>query len=159
MSQTTMGEPTRKANRRQVAAAGAALDAASHRFSLGAFNITTFSDRCIMLPAGIILPDTAPEERPAILKRLGGTPDIASFQVNIPLIRKGSDLILVDNNSGDKFQPSAGELAANLRAAGIDPASVTKVVFTDAYPGHAGGTVLSDGKLRAGRIDPWRRSP
>jgi glyoxylase-like metal-dependent hydrolase (beta-lactamase superfamily II) len=118
-----------------------------HRFSHGAFDITVFSDGFIMLPAEIVLPDTPVDERPAILKRLGGTADSAPFQVNIPLIRAGNDLILVDNGSGDKFQASAGKLAANLNAAGIDPASITKVVLTHIHPDHAGGTILPDGKL------------
>ena len=100
-----------------------------------------------MLSAEIILPDAAPEDRPEILKRLGGTPDGAPFQVNIPLIRTGSNLILVDIGSGNNFQASAGRLAANLKAAGVDPASITKVVFTHVHPDHSGATVGPDGKL------------
>lgn len=158
MSPTAKAKPMHEANRRQVVAAGAALASAPlfpegvyaaepYRFGHGAFDITVLSDGFIMLPAEVILPDTAPEERPAILERLGGTPENAPFQVNIPLIRKGDDLILIDTGSGDKFQSSAGKLAANLAAAGIDPASITKVVLTHAHPDHAGGTVLPGGRL------------
>jgi glyoxylase-like metal-dependent hydrolase (beta-lactamase superfamily II) len=118
-----------------------------YRFSHGSFDITVFSDGFITLPAEIILPDASPEERPALLKRLGGTADSAPYQVNIPLIRVGKDLILVDNGSGNKFQDSAGKLAANLKAAGVDLASITKVVFTHIHPDHAGGTILPDGTL------------
>lgn len=124
-----------------------AYAAETYRFAHGAFDITVLSDGFIMLPAEVILPDAAPEERPAILKRLGGTSDSAPFQVNIPLIRTGSDLILIDNGSGDKFQASAGKLAANLKAAGVDPASITKIVFTHAHPDHAGATIGPDGML------------
>lgn len=170
MSPTTMGEPTRKVSRRQVAAAGADLAAPPllpkgayaaelHRFSHGAFDATALGDGFIMLPARIILPNTAPEERPAIRECLGGAPDSALLQVSIPLVLRGDDLIVADNGSGDKFRPSVGKLAANPRAAGIDPASTTKLVFTRALPGRAGGTVLPDGKLRGGRFDPRRRGP
>ena len=124
-----------------------------YHFSHGAFDVTVFSDGFITLPAEIILPDTPADERPAILKRLGGTADSAPFQVNIPLIRVGNDLILVDNGSGDKFQASAGKLAANLEAAGIDPASITKVVFTHIHPDHAGGTIIPAGKLLCPNAD------
>ncbi|WP_262299759.1 MBL fold metallo-hydrolase [Microvirga sesbaniae] len=117
------------------------------RFSHGDFDITVFSDGFITLTAEIILPDAPPDERPAILRRLGGDAESAPYQVNIPLIRAGNDLILVDNGSGDKFQASAGKLAANLKAAGVDPASITKVVFTHIHPDHAGGTILPDGTL------------
>lgn len=145
-------------DRRQVLSGGVALAtlpllpmgayaAELYRFSHGTFEITVVSDGLIMLPAGVILPDAAPDDRPAILRRLGGTADSAPFHVNIPVIRTGTDLILVDNGSGDKFQASAGKLAANLKVAGVDPASITKVVFTHAHPDHAGGTVLSNGEL------------
>src|SRR3712207_6221658 len=145
-------------SRRQFIAGGTALGALSllpneayaaapYRFSHGAFEVTVFSDGFIMLPAEIILPDTAPEERADILKRLDGTAESAPFHVNIPLIRTGNDLILIDTGSGNRFQASAGKLAANLRTAGIDPESVTKVVFTHAHPDHSGGTILPDGKL------------
>lgn len=118
-----------------------------HRFAHGNFDITILSDGFIVLPAGIILPDTIEDQRPEILHRLGGDDESAPFHVNIPLIGSGSDIILVDNGSGDKFQPTAGKLAVNLKAAGIDPASVTKVIFTHIHPDHAGGTILPDGKL------------
>jgi len=97
MSPTVKEKQTHEANRRQVMAAGAALAtvpllpkgayaAEPYRFSHGGFDITVLSDGFIMLPAEIILPDAAPEDRPNILKRLGGTSDGAPFQVNIPLI-------------------------------------------------------------------------
>lgn len=170
MSPTTMGEPTRNASRRQAAADGADLAAPPllpkgayaaelHRFSHGAFDATALGDGFIMLPARIILPNPAPEERPAIRECLGGAPDSALLHVSIPLVLRGNDPILTDNGSGDKFQPSAGKLAANPRGADIDPASTTKLVFTHALPGNAGGTVLPDRKLRGGRIDPWGRGP
>ena len=160
MSRSSYHSPTR----RRFLAGGAALGtlplmlraayaAEPYRFSHGAFEITVFSDGFIMLPAGIILPDTAPDERLDIIKRLGGTPESAPFHVNIPLIRAGNDLILVDNGSGDKFQASAGKLGANLKTAGVDPASITKVVFTHAHPDHAGGTILPNGKLLCPNAD------
>jgi glyoxylase-like metal-dependent hydrolase (beta-lactamase superfamily II) len=149
---------TASRHRRQLMCAGAALATAPllprgayaaepHRFSHGLFESTVFSDGFIMLPAEVLLPDAAPDERSQILKRLGGTPESAPVHVNIPLIRTGRDLILVDNGSGTNFQASAGKLAVNLKAAGVDPASVTKVVFTHAHPDHSGATVKPDGTL------------
>ncbi len=119
----------------------------THRFTHGAFDIAVVSDGFLTLPVSIVLPDAAPEERDGIMRRLGGTPEGAPFHTNIPFIRTGRDLIVVDNGSGGNFQASAGKLAANLATAGINPADVTKVVFTHAHPDHAGGTVGADGKL------------
>jgi glyoxylase-like metal-dependent hydrolase (beta-lactamase superfamily II) len=118
-----------------------------HRFQHGNFDISVMSDGFITLPAEIILPDAAPEDRPAILKRLGGDAKSAPVQANIPLIRVGNDVILLDTGSGSFFQPSAGKLEANLKAAGVDPASITKVIFTHVHPDHSGGTTRADGSL------------
>lgn len=119
----------------------------THRFTHGNFDIAVVSDGFLTLPVSIVLPDAAPEERDGIMRRLGGTPEGAPFHTNIPIIRTGRDLIVVDNGSGGNFQASAGKLSANLATAGIDPAAVTKVVFTHVHPDHAGGTVGAGGKL------------
>lgn len=118
-----------------------------HRFKHGAFDITVVSDGFITLPVEILLPDATPEERQVIMPRLGGDEQGAPVQANIPLIRHGDDLMLVDNGSGTNFQASAGKLAANLKALGIEPEDITKVVFTHAHPDHSGATTTSDGKV------------
>lgn len=118
-----------------------------HRFTHGAFDITVMSDGFITLPAEILLPDATPQERQPILARLGGDVAGAPVQANIPLIRHGSDLILIDNGSGTNFQASAGKLAANLKASGIQPKAITKVIFTHTHPDHSGATITDDGKL------------
>lgn len=105
------------------------------------------SDGFITLPAEILLPDATPEERQMIVARLGGNDQGAPVQANIPLIRHGNDLILIDNGSGSNFQSPAGKLAVNLSALGVDPAKITKVVFTHAHPDHSSATTTSDGKV------------
>ena len=59
------------------------------------------------------------------------------------LAARGHDLILVDVGSGTNFQASDGMLAANLKAAGVDLASITKVeATTAAYPDRRRKSVL-----------------
>jgi glyoxylase-like metal-dependent hydrolase (beta-lactamase superfamily II) len=127
--------------------AGSAKAAPVPTFRHGSFDVSVLSDGFITLPIDIIAPEASPQERTDVVRRLGGTGDTASVNANIPLIRSGRELILVDNGSGDKFQASAGRLAANLREAGIDPASVTKIVCTHAHPDHVGGMLGPDGRL------------
>ena len=50
-------------------------------------------------------------------------------------------MILVDAGTGPRHQPSAGKLAENLRAAGIQPAAITKVVLTHGHPDHLWGVL------------------
>ena len=62
------------------------------------------------------------------------------------VIRDGDQTLLIDMGSGNGFQPSAGKLLENLAVAGIDPASITRVVFTHAHADHLFGAA-QDGVL------------
>jgi len=126
---------------------GSSVAAPPRRFAHGGFEIDIFSDGFITLPDAIIAPDAGPIDRAEIIRRLGGRQGKADIAVNIPLIRSGEALVLIDTGSGDKFQASAGRLRDNLRAAGIDPAAITHVVLTHAHPDHSGGILLPNGGL------------
>jgi glyoxylase-like metal-dependent hydrolase (beta-lactamase superfamily II) len=120
-----------------------------YRFVQGAFAITVVSDGFITVPIDIVAPEGSPEERSEILRRTGNAKaGLVESKTNIPIIRKGNDLIVVDIGSGDKYQPSDGRLSANLQAAGIDADAINKVVFTHAHPDHVWGTLTVDGSLR-----------
>jgi glyoxylase-like metal-dependent hydrolase (beta-lactamase superfamily II) len=120
--------------------------AAPTTFQQGEFEITVVSDGSLVLPSSVLAPDAPPEEREALLKALGIGEEVMPA-TNSPVIRAGSDLILVDTGSGTEFQPTAGKQIENLTAAGIDPASITKIVFSHAHPDHIWGT-LSESGLR-----------
>jgi len=147
-------------NRRRFLAGSAALAAAPlmpwkalalsttpFTFVQGDAEVTVVSDGTLTLPLNVIAPDASPEQLAEIAKRLGWPADGAKSATNVPLIKIGNDLILVDIGSGNKFQPTTGQLSENLSAAGIDPASITKVVFSHAHPDHIWGTSKDDGAL------------
>lgn len=146
-------------NRRQFIAGAASLagaglwavpgDARSgpYRFRHGNFEITVLSDGHLVLPATIHGVDVPREEVQRLLEEAGLASDQVKPAVNPALIRAGSDLILVDTGSGTGFQSTAGKLLDNLATAGIDPKSITKVVFTHAHPDHIWGTIGTGGGL------------
>jgi len=118
-----------------------ALAATPYAFRHGAFDVTVASDGHLVLPTSFLAPDAPPPEREVILKAGGQTREQYNSPTNITLIRAGNDLILVDMGSGDRFMPTAGKLWDNLKAAGIDKARITKVVFTHGHPDHLWGAV------------------
>lgn len=124
-----------------------AQSAALHSFTQGDIEVTVLSDGELTLPLNVIAPEASPEQLAEVSKRLGWTDGNAHGSCNVPLLRKGSDIIVIDNGSGNKFQPSTGKLAESLKAANVDPASVTKVVFTHAHPDHIWGTLGADDNL------------
>ncbi|MGE0564596.1 MAG: MBL fold metallo-hydrolase [Pseudolabrys sp.] len=115
--------------------------ATPHIVKHGAFEITVVSDGHLVLPTSFLAPGAPPAERDAILKAAGQTGEQYQSPTNITLIRAGSELILVDMGSGDRFMPTAGKLWDNLKAAGIDKDKITKVVFTHGHPDHLWGAV------------------
>jgi len=120
-----------------------------YRFVQGEFTITVVSDGFITVPIDIVAPEGSQYERAEILRRTGDTrAGLVESKTNIPIIRRGSDLIIVDIGSGDKYQPSDGRLSGNLKTSGIDAGAITKVVFTHAHPDHVWGTLTESGDLR-----------
>ena len=116
--------------------------------TVGATELTIVSDGHLVLPVSILAPATPEAELQALLKQtFGQVPETVMPECNTVLLRTGSDLILVDSGSGPGFQPTAGQLLAHLAANGIDPASITKVVFTHGHPDHIWGTTTGDGAL------------
>jgi glyoxylase-like metal-dependent hydrolase (beta-lactamase superfamily II) len=124
-----------------AASALPAFAATPHSFKHGAFEVTVVSDGHLVLPTSFLAPTAPPAERAALLQAAGQTAEQYQSPTNITLIRAGTDLILVDMGSGDRFMPTAGKLWDNLKAAGIDKAKITKVIFTHGHPDHLWGAV------------------
>jgi glyoxylase-like metal-dependent hydrolase (beta-lactamase superfamily II) len=118
-----------------------ALAATPYAFRHGVFDVAVVSDGHLVLPTSSLAPNAPPTEREMLLRAAGQTGDRFNSPTNITLIRTGSDLILIDMGSGDRFMPTAGRLWDNLKAAGIDKSKITKVIFTHGHPDHLWGTV------------------
>ena len=66
------------------------------------------------------------------------------------LINTGAKLILLDTGTGGQVAPTAGTLAQNLAAAGVDPKSIDTVVISHFHPDHINGIKNKDN----GRVFP-----
>ena len=111
------------------------------RRKLGAFEITVISDGALNVPLSFAIPDAPREELTALLTANNLPPGGMPSPTNVTLVKPGNDVVLIDAGSGSNFQPTAGKLAENMEAAGIDPASVTKVVFTHCHADHLWGAI------------------
>ncbi len=123
-------------------------DSAPFGFRQGDFDVTVLSDGHFALPAGIVAPEATLDEWLDIERRLGGSAGTIRANANIPLIRSGDDLILIDLGGGGKFQPTEGRLASSLAAAGHDREAITRVLLTHAHPDHVWGLLGPDGTPR-----------
>ena len=109
----------------------------SHTLKLGEFEIAILSDGHLMIPIGFLARNVSEEE---IKVWFGQSAVMVTPASNVTLVRTPSDLILIDVGAGPHFMPTAGKLADNMEAAGIDRQAITKVVFTHAHPDHLWGT-------------------
>jgi glyoxylase-like metal-dependent hydrolase (beta-lactamase superfamily II) len=73
-----------------------------------------------------------------------GAVDVA---LNVLVLIKGDEIVLIDTGCGPNFGPEAGRLPDNLRKAGIDPRRVTAIVLTHAHPDHVGGLLDASGSV------------
>lgn len=118
--------------------------AGPHTFKHGAFDLTVVSDGTLELPLSVVSPDAKPEELAALVgaQAVG---DKFKPEINVVLAKSGSDIILFDAGASN-FAATSGKLLENLQAAGVDPATITKVIFTHAHPDHLFGALGADGK-------------
>jgi len=110
-------------------------------FKLGDIEFTVISDGHLVLPARLSATGVPEAELKAALAEAGQTGNMVQPPANVTLIRSGSDTILVDTGAGPNFMATTGKLLNNMEAAGIDPASINKVVFTHGHPDHLWGAL------------------
>lgn len=70
-----------------------------------------------------------------------------SVPLNVYLLQSRDETILIDAGMGafDLLGPGFGHIIAGLRAVGLGPDDITKIVVTHAHPDHVGG-LISEGR-------------
>jgi glyoxylase-like metal-dependent hydrolase (beta-lactamase superfamily II) len=114
---------------------------APFRRKVGAIDVTVLSDGALQVPMSFVLPETPPAEAAALLTSHGYPASGAPIPTNVTLVKSGTELVLIDAGAGANFQPTAGKLAENMEAAGLDPSAVTKVVLTHGHADHLWGAI------------------
>src|SRR5258708_28294733 len=113
-----------------------------YRFKIGGFQATVISDGSGQIPIRPILAMNVSEAELAPVLKANFMQPMIQITNNILVVDTGRERILVDSGFGEKLGPSFGSfpgLEANLRRAGIAPASIDLVVTSHGHLDHIGG--------------------
>ncbi|SDF81737.1 MBL fold metallo-hydrolase [Chitinophaga filiformis] len=120
-----------------------------HRFRLGDLELMVVTDgHIVMSPVQQHFAQDAPAaEVNKLLEDNFRSTKAVDLGMNILIVKKGKDIILIDTGAGYGFGPDSGWLPASLKDAGIHVNDVTQIVITHAHPDHIGGLFTRDNKL------------
>lgn len=116
-----------------------------HKYKVGAFECTAVYDGIWEKahdPA--FIKNASVEEVKAAMRAAGLTDEFVSIPFTPLVVNTGSDLILFDAGTGGQLLPTAGSLGNNMRAAGIDPTRINKVMISHFHPDHIFGLMEKD---------------
>ncbi len=135
------------------AAPPAGKQAASfYRYKVGAVEVTVVGDGIVRFPVteGFVL-NVKPEEVNKALREAYMEPGVFIAPVNPIVLNTGSKLALVDMGVGESVYVSskgvAGQLLANLAAAGIDASTIDTIIISHYHGDHINGLLKADNTL------------
>lgn len=111
-----------------------------HKYKVGSIEVTGLYDGIWEKPhdAGFIK-NASVDDTKAALAKAGFSADFVSIPLTVVVLKVGDRLVMVDSGSGGQWQPTAGRLAANMQAAGIDPAKIGTILVSHFHPDHIFG--------------------
>jgi glyoxylase-like metal-dependent hydrolase (beta-lactamase superfamily II) len=112
-----------------------------HKYNVGSIEVTALYDGIWEKPHDpAFIKNASVEETKAALAKAGLTTEFVSIPLTVVVLKMGDRLIMVDAGSGaGQWQPTAGRLAANMQAAGIDAAKIGTILISHFHPDHIFG--------------------
>jgi glyoxylase-like metal-dependent hydrolase (beta-lactamase superfamily II) len=118
-----------------------------HRVTLGELQLTIITDGHLELkPVQETFPNGSEVDEQRLLREHFRPTTSVDLGMNILVIKKGEQQILIDTGTGNGFGAGSGWLLSSMADAGIQPADITQVVISHAHPDHIGGLLTNDGK-------------
>jgi glyoxylase-like metal-dependent hydrolase (beta-lactamase superfamily II) len=114
-------------------------------FKVGDVQMTTLHDGVVDRPneAGFVR-NASVDDVKAALKAAGLGETAVPNPFVVPLARTGSRTILFDAGTGGQIAPTTGAMTENMKAAGIDPASVDLILISHFHPDHIFGLMAKE---------------
>jgi glyoxylase-like metal-dependent hydrolase (beta-lactamase superfamily II) len=120
---------------------------AFYRFKVGDAEVTVLNDGFVPRKAEGWVSNVPLVEVEAALEAAFIPKDDIRNIYNITVVKIGSRQVVFDAGFADNGQPTTGQLAANMAAAGIDPNQIDAVICTHFHPDHIHGVRQKGGAL------------
>jgi glyoxylase-like metal-dependent hydrolase (beta-lactamase superfamily II) len=116
-----------------------------HSWKVGALECTAVYDGIWEKPHDpAFIKNAGVDDVKAAMRKAGLPDEFVSIPFTPLIVKSGSDLVLLDAGTGGQVQPSAGRLHEGMKAAGIDPARITRVMISHFHPDHIFGLMAKD---------------
>ncbi|SHM65051.1 Glyoxylase, beta-lactamase superfamily II [Chitinophaga jiangningensis] len=120
-----------------------------HRFQLGDLELTTITDGYVHMSP--VHPGFAPEVPAAqvndLLKKNFRPTDYMDLGLNILVVKKKDQVILIDTGVGSTYGKNSGWLMSSLADAGIAATDISTIIISHGHPDHVGGLLNADGVI------------
>jgi glyoxylase-like metal-dependent hydrolase (beta-lactamase superfamily II) len=117
-----------------------------HRFKVGSFTVTTVYDGFVARPLEGFVRNAPLAEVQGVLRDAFLPTDRMVIPYTVTFLDTGRDLIVFDSGNGvTPAGATTGRMIANMQAAGIDPARVTRVVMSHFHGDHVNGLLNAEG--------------
>lgn len=111
-----------------------------YNFKVGEIDVTTIFDGQWLKPHDpAFIKNATVDETKAALAAAGLSDDKVTIPFTVTVVKTGGKTIMFDAGTGAQLAPTAGKLAANMAAAGIDPQKIDMIVVTHFHPDHIFG--------------------
>lgn len=127
------------------ASAASLQDQGFYKFDLGDTEVITVYDGHYDKPhdAGFISNATI-EQTKAALQAAGQSPDNVRIPFTVTFVKTGGRTVMFDAGTGAQLAPTAGRLAANMKAAGISAEEIDTIIVTHFHPDHIFGLMAKE---------------
>lgn len=128
----------------QAAPAAPAQAPGFHRFRVGRHVVTTVHDGVNRRPVEGFVRNAPLAEVQAVLAESFLPTDTLSIPFTVTFVETPQGLVVFDAGTGGQLAPTAGQMAANMRAAGLDPAAVRTVIVSHFHGDHITGLTTAE---------------
>ena len=114
-------------------------------YKVGAAEVTALYDGIWEKPHDpAFIANASVDDVKAAMVKAGLPADFVSIPFTVLVVKNGGRTVMCDSGTGGQVQPTAGKLAANMKAAGIDPAKIDTILISHCHPDHIFGLMEKD---------------